>query len=78
MAAGAIRREQAIWIVVNDGHAGSGSHRVAVGCKPMYSPREVSEVELSGMVASLAHLAYHLGAIRQIDRQARGPKVGTF
>jgi hypothetical protein len=42
------------------------------------SPREVAEVELSGMVASIAHLAYHFGAIRQIDKHARGPKEGTF
>jgi hypothetical protein len=36
-------------------------------------PRELSEVELTGIIASLAHLAYHLGAIRQIDRSTRGP-----
>jgi hypothetical protein len=42
------------------------------------SPREVSRVELAGMVGSIAHLAYHLGAIRQIARTARGPKEGTF
>ena len=42
------------------------------------SPREVSDVELTGMVASVAHLAYHLGAIRQIDKRSRGPKEGTF
>ena len=42
------------------------------------SPRDASEIELSGMIASIAHLAYHLGAIRQIDKQARGPKEGTF
>jgi hypothetical protein len=29
------------------------------------------------MVASVAHLAYHLGAIRQIDKSTRGPKEGT-
>jgi hypothetical protein len=40
------------------------------------TPREAAEVELTGMVASVAHLAYHLGAIRQIDKQARGPKDG--
>lgn len=39
---------------------------------------EASEVELAGMVGSVAHLAYHLGAIRQIGRQARGPREGTF
>ena len=42
------------------------------------SPRDVSEVELAGMIASIAHLAYHLGAIRQIDRDLRGPGEGTF
>lgn len=36
-------------------------------------PREVSEVEAGWMAGSVAHLAYHLGAIRQIDRAARGP-----
>ena len=40
--------------------------------------REVSTVELSGMVASIAHLAYHLGAMRQIASTARGPREGTF
>lgn len=39
-------------------------------------PRDVAEVELTGMVASVVHLAYHLGAIRQIDKHARGPKEG--
>ncbi len=42
------------------------------------TPREIGEVELSGMAASVAHLAYHLGAMRQIDKQTRGPKEGTF
>jgi hypothetical protein len=42
------------------------------------TPREVSDIELSGMVGSVAHLAYHLGAIRQINKDARGPKEGTF
>ena len=41
------------------------------------SPREAAAVELSGMVASIAHLAYHLGAIRQIEKQTRGPKEGS-
>ena len=42
------------------------------------TPRPASDVEVSGMVASVAHLAYHLGAIRQINKDARGPKEGTF
>jgi hypothetical protein len=40
--------------------------------------RTVSDVELTGVVASIPHLAYHLGAIRQIDRDVRGPKEGTY
>jgi hypothetical protein len=35
--------------------------------------REPSEVDLTGIAVSIAHLAYHLGAIRQIDRSTRGP-----
>ena len=42
------------------------------------TPRDVAEVELSGMIGSIAHLAYHLGAIRQINKDARGPREGTF
>lgn len=41
-------------------------------------PRDVSPIELSGMIGSIGHLAYHLGAIRQIAKAARGPKDGTF
>ena len=41
------------------------------------SPRDDAEVELTDKTASVAHLAYHLGAIRQINKAARGPKEGT-
>ena len=37
------------------------------------APREANRIELNGIIGSIAHLAYHLGAIRQIDRAARGP-----
>lgn len=37
------------------------------------SPREPNDVEAGFMAGSVAHLAYHVGAIRQIDRAARGP-----
>jgi hypothetical protein len=37
------------------------------------TPRELQEIELNGMIGSIAHLAYHLGAIRQIDSSLRGP-----
>jgi hypothetical protein len=42
------------------------------------SPREVTPIELAGVIGSIAHLAYHLGAIRQISKETRGPKEGTF
>ncbi|CAN5753078.1 hypothetical protein BH18ACI5_BH18ACI5_03960 [soil metagenome] len=42
------------------------------------SAREVSGLELAGMIGSIAHLAYHFGATRQIAAGARGPKEGTF
>lgn len=41
------------------------------------APREVIDIELMGIVGSIAHLAYHLGAIRQINKDARGPKEGN-
>ena len=37
------------------------------------TPRNVNDIELNGMIGSIAHLAYHLGAIRQINQSARGP-----
>jgi hypothetical protein len=42
------------------------------------SPRQLTNVELAGVIASVGHLAYHLGAIRQIHKAARGPRGGTF
>jgi hypothetical protein len=38
-------------------------------------PRTLSALELNGVISSVAHLAYHLGAIRQIDRSIQGPKA---
>ena len=35
--------------------------------------RAMDETQLTYMIASIAHLAYHVGAVRQIDRAARGP-----
>lgn len=37
-------------------------------------PRQVNIVELNGMIGSIVHLAYHLGALRQIEPQLRGPR----
>lgn len=36
-------------------------------------PRALSEDDLTGCLASVVHLAYHLGAIRQINAAVRGP-----
>ena len=44
----------------------------------LQSPRERADIELTGVISSVAHLAYHLGAIRQISKSVRGPKEGTF
>ena len=38
-------------------------------------PREVNDGQLGWITGSVAHLAYHVGAIRQIDRAARGPSA---
>ena len=46
--------------------------------KVLETPREVADTEVSGMIASIAHLAYHIGAIRQISKATRGPREGTF
>ena len=40
--------------------------------------RDVTDLEFTGIVASIAHVAYHLGAIRQISKDSRGPTEGTF
>jgi hypothetical protein len=62
------------WDEIRNGFAGEARRWLEV----LRTPREVNETELNGMVASIAHLAYHIGAIRQIDKQARGPKEGSF
>jgi hypothetical protein len=43
----------------------------------MAKPRDVTSQEFTGMVASIAHLAYHLGAIRQMDRKIGGPSANN-
>jgi hypothetical protein len=43
--------------------------------KSLQTPRNMSALELNGVIASIAHLAYHLGAIRQIDRSIQGPRA---
>lgn len=36
---------------------------------------DLTSDQLTAVVASVAHLAYHMGAIRQIDRSTRGPSA---
>jgi hypothetical protein len=36
-------------------------------------PASLNEMEQNGVVASVVHLAYHMGAIRQLHRGLRGP-----
>jgi len=43
--------------------------------RALATPREMTAVELDTVIGTLAHLAYHLGAIRQIDRSIRGPQA---
>jgi hypothetical protein len=40
-------------------------------------PRNIDQIELNGMIGSIAHLAYHFGAIRQINQATRGPAEGN-
>lgn len=35
-----------------------------------------TQMELTGVLASVVHLAYHMGSMRQIDRSIGGPKAG--
>ena len=62
------------WRSILDGLKQEASHWQHM----LRSPREVLPIELSGMIGSIGHLAYHLGAIRQIARAARGPQEGRF
>lgn len=41
------------------------------------APRALQPVELNGVIGSVVHLAYHVGAIRQIHASARGPADGN-
>jgi hypothetical protein len=66
--------EDGAWAEIRSGLRDETHHWLEV----LRSPREVMDVELTGMIASIAHLAYHLGAIRQINKSVRGPKEGTF
>lgn len=50
-------------------------HEVESWYSALQAPRDVRGVELDGVIGSIIHLAYHLGAVRQIDATTRGPKA---
>jgi hypothetical protein len=39
------------------------------------SPRDTSGFALTGIVAAVVHIGYHMGALRQIDRTLTGPEA---
>ena len=43
--------------------------------KALSQARDLDGIALNGAIASVVHLGYHVGAIRQIDRSARGPSA---
>jgi hypothetical protein len=66
--------DDAAWLEIRNGLRGEARRWLDA----LSGPRTVTDVEFTGMIASIAHLAYHIGAIRQIGREARGPREGTF
>ena len=68
------RVSDAEWNEIRTGLSDEAHHWLGV----LGSPRDVTTLQLSGMIASIGHVAYHLGAIRQIAAAARGPREGTF
>ena len=66
--------DAAKWTEIRDGLRDQARRWV----EALQSPRELTDVELAGMIGSIAHLAYHLGAVRQISKALRGPREGTF
>jgi hypothetical protein len=66
--------DAAMWREIRDG-LNAEAHR---WLDVLGSDREVAAVELTGMISSIAHFAYHVGAIRQIHASTRGPREGTF
>ena len=66
--------DAAAWQEIRSGLRDEVHHWLEV----LKSGKSATGVELTGMISSVAHLAYHLGAIRQINKDARGPREGTF
>jgi hypothetical protein len=68
------RVDAAEWKEIQGGLAGEIDEWLAA----LDSKQTTNEFDIAGMIGSVAHLAYHLGAIRQISKSTRGPKDGTF
>ena len=66
--------DEAAWEEIRNGLR----HEAESWLTTLKTPRQVSSLELTGMISSIGHLAYHLGAIRQISKAMRGPREGTF
>ena len=66
--------DHADWQEIRDGLRDEAHRWLQV----LKSGRDVTDVEFTGMIASIVHCGYHLGAIRQISKNARGPTEGTF
>jgi hypothetical protein len=66
--------DDAAWKEIRDGLRDEAERWLKV----LSTPRDVTDIEFTGMMSSIAHLAYHVGAIRQINKDARGPREGTF
>jgi hypothetical protein len=50
-------------------------HETRAWLEAIQAPREYTQTDLNNVMSSIAHLAYHLGAIRQIDRALCGPSA---
>lgn len=66
--------DETAWAEIRRGLRDEADHWLAT----LRSSRTVTDVEFTGVIASVAHLAYHLGAIRQIHGDSRGPRQGAF
>ena len=56
-------RREALKLVIDEWH------------RVLATPRDVQPIEVSGMLGSVIHLGYHLGAMRQISAAMRGPRA---
>lgn len=66
--------DEAAWTEIRNGLRGETRKWAEI----LKTPRDASGVELTGLISSIGHFAYHMGAIRQIDKSTRGPREGAF